>query len=228
MSKTTIWFSPTALLGKEHAAHVFSKWLTDEERARHDRFLFEKNRHEFLATRALERTVLAAHLGCSPDAIRFERNAYGKPSIVGEPKLRFNLTNTLDLVACTVSESGDIGIDAEPLARADTVLEVASSVFLPSEIAELEALDVSAKSRRAVELWTLKEAYMKAMGMGMSLPPDSFGFTARALSSPPKEDSDPSRWRFEVVEIERHLVSVAIEQAGTESIAVGTERVVFG
>ncbi len=227
MPKTTIWFSPTAQLDATRAAMVLSKWLTDEERARHDRFLFEKNRHEYLATRALERTVLSAHLGCAPEALRFERNAYGKPSVLGESRIRFNLTNTLDLVACVVTEEGEIGVDAEPLSRADTVLEVATTVFTKEEQADLAALGGEAKKRRAVELWTLKEAYMKAMGMGMSLPPDTFGFSGTTLVAPPPADEDPTRWRFEVLEIEGHLVSVAVERRNTEPVSLRSERISF-
>ena len=188
--------------------------LTDEERVRCDRFVFEKNRVEFLATRALARTVLAAYTGLARDAVRFSIDAYGKPALdPAPPGLSFNLSNAVTLVVCAVSDAPTIGVDVEPLARADQVHRVASDVFTPAERAELASLDAASANRRAVELWTLKEAYMKARGLGMSLPPASFAMSGLVLAPdpPPPAEPDRSRWTFASLEVEAHAVAICVE-----------------
>ncbi|MDB4994789.1 MAG: 4-phosphopantetheinyl transferase superfamily protein [Myxococcaceae bacterium] len=188
--------------------------MTEEERARRDRFVFEKNRVEFLATRALARTVLAAYTGLARDAVRFSIDAYGKPALdPALPGLSFNLSNALTLVVCAVADAPTVGVDVEPLARADQVFRVASDVFTATERAELASLDAASANRRAVELWTLKEAYMKARGLGMSLPPSSFAMAGLALASepPPPDEPDRSRWTFTSLEVEAHAVAICVE-----------------
>jgi 4'-phosphopantetheinyl transferase len=188
--------------------------LTGEERARRDRFVFEKNRVEFLATRALARTVLAAYTGLAREAVRFAIDAHGKPALdPAPPGLSFNLSNALTLVVCAVTDASSIGVDVEPLARADQVHRVASDVFTTTERAELASLDAAGANRRAVELWTLKEAYMKARGLGMALPPSSFAMSGLVLASEPSPPDEPdrSRWTFASLEVEDHAVAICVE-----------------
>jgi 4'-phosphopantetheinyl transferase len=202
--------------------------LTDEERARRDRFVFEKNRQEFLVTRALARTVLAAYTGVTREALRFSVGAFGKPSLDPPPaRLSFNLSNALTLVVCAVSSASAIGVDVEPLARADQVLRVASDVFTATERAELASLGEGPANRRAVQLWTLKEAYMKARGLGMSLPPSSFAMSGLALAAdpPPRDEPDRLRWTFLIREIEEHAVAICIESCAPEAVGVTIEHV---
>ncbi len=200
--------------------------LTAEEQQRWSRFLFEKNKHEFLVTRALERGVLATCLGKRPAELAFVRNDYGRPALSPAVPLRFNLTNTLELVACAVTSDREVGVDTEPLARADTVIEVAPTVFRDTERAMLDRLDLPARRRRAVELWTLKEAYMKARGMGMSLPVQEFEIHYGTNDEPELRvhdtiTDDPSRWVLTTRQVGDHLVGLCVERrAGELDVAI--------
>lgn len=184
--------------------------LTPDELTASARFHFPQDQRQYLATRLLARLVLSRELACSPESLRFERTEYGRPELRSPeaPTLRFNLTNTRRLVACVLARGREVGIDAEPRDRHPSIEEVASRVFVPRERAGLAACaTVEARAERALRLWTLKEAYMKARGLGFSLPPQSFeigfeGDDARLLP--------PAPWRFESLWIADHCVSVCV------------------
>jgi 4'-phosphopantetheinyl transferase len=211
------------------AIDASSRLMAPEERAAHARFVFERNRHEYLVTRGLARGVLAMYANRDPGELSFYRTEHGRPLLSDPGGLSFNLTNTVALVACAVSRDHEIGLDAEPLTRADDVLKVAHTVFTAGERAHLDGLPFAARRRRAVELWTLKEAYIKARSMGFSLPVDrvEMTFSDREGDLPriaffPPVDDDPRRWSFVTFEIEGHLVSTCTEVHGPDE-PVGIE-----
>lgn len=196
--------------------------LDPEERIRHDRFVFDKNKVEYLLTRGLERGVLARATGSQPKALGFRRTPLGRPELEPPPAggLRFNLTNTVHLVAIAVAWGRDIGVDAEPLARADQVLDVAERVFTDRERSSLAALAPEVRQARAVTLWTLKEAYIKARGMGFSLPVDQFEVTEEdTLRFAPTIDDDPQRWYLATHRVGDHVVSICVEGHAEVSVA---------
>ncbi len=207
-SRVELWYLTTdvvldpALLARCEAV------LAPDERVRGEAFVFPIHRHEHLVTRALARGVLARHVGASPRALAFRRTEHGRPELVPPHVLRFNLTNTVHLVACAVSAEGaEIGVDAEPLARADDVLAVAETVFTLRERAELARATEEARRRQAVGLWTAKEAYMKARGLGLSLEPASF----EILGGRVQPDERP--WKLVARELEGHVVTVCVGTA---------------
>lgn len=138
--------------------------MAASERERHARFVFEGRRHEYLLTRGLVRGVLATYVDATPSALAFRLTEHGRPILERGGELRFNLTNTVELVVCAVAHGHEIGVDAEPLARADEILGVSERVFTLDERDGLFDLPLPSRRRRAVELWTQKEAYMKARG----------------------------------------------------------------
>jgi len=195
-----------------------ARWLpllTTEERRKHDAYHFDRHRHEYLVTRALCLTTLGVALSRPVRELAFVRNAYGRPELASPSPLRFNLTNSLGLVVCAVVEGREIGIDVEAVGRADEILGIAEAVFTGIERRELDRLELPARRRRAVELWTLKEAYMKARGMGMSLAPSSFELSfdgpRAALGLVGATDPEPSRWQFFLELLDGHLVSGCVD-----------------
>jgi len=206
---------------------------TEVERARIGRYRFDVDRRQHLVTRALVRAALSRHAGVAPEAWRFREEAHGRPEIDAPPSassLRFNATNTKTLVACAVTAGADVGIDAEPRARAESILEVAPTVFSGAELSELDALrsDPEAARERALALWTLKESYIKARGMGLGLPLRKitmvFGRDGSiALTADSGVDPAPERWRFHRADRDGHVLAVAV--AVDESAAPGP---VFG
>lgn len=147
--------------------------LDDEERARADRFRFERDRRRFVLRRGLLRTLLAARLGRDPAALRFTRNAFGKPALPGSD-LRFSASHSHGTALLAVAWGVELGCDIE---RCDERIDtdgMARAHFAPGEISALERLPLGHRLDGFVRCWTRKEAYVKALGVGLSYPLDSF------------------------------------------------------
>lgn len=219
---------PDRLSAPESIARL-EAMCTSEERARIRRYRFDVDRRQHLVTRALVRAALSRHAGLAPEVWRFREGAHGRPEIeapvLALARLRFNATNTKTLVACAVTGGAEVGIDAEPRARAESILEVAHTVFSEDELALLRARDgdPEAARERALALWTLKESYIKARGVGLGLPLQkitmSFGTDgAVSLRTETGVDADPARWRFLRRDLDDHTLAVAAD--GSEAAAL--------
>lgn len=171
MNKKTLdlWCAYLDDLLCEEVAQSCAALLSEEERARAERFRFSRHRREALASRALVRIALSHYYPLPPEAWQFTVNAHGKPSADPDCSLRFNLSNTVGLVVCLIAEGSEVGVDAEPHARAKKILELAPKAFSAYEQAQLEDLHGAEKQDRALSLWTLKEAYIKARGNGCEI-----------------------------------------------------------
>lgn len=147
--------------------------LSDGDRAHVARLRFERDRDVAFASRVLQRRALSAcAAGVAHASWSFLPGAHGKPAVAApevSPRLAFNVANTHGLVGCAVTVARDVGLDLEPW-RDDAPPELVQSCFGPEERAALVVLPEAARARRFVELWTLKEAYLKARGVGLALP----------------------------------------------------------
>jgi 4'-phosphopantetheinyl transferase len=196
--------------------------LSDEECARYLRFHFEHDRHSYLAAHALTRAVLAPLVGASEPELQFEAGAHGRPELIQPahaPRLRFNLSHTRGLVACAVALERAVGVDVEHAERRTDIAQLAPAVFSDVERASLDALPEADKRARFFRLWTLKEAYIKAIGKGLSLPLRSItlelpsGEQPRLRFAPPLTD-DGSHWWLDVHEPRLgHVLAVAVQMA---------------
>jgi 4'-phosphopantetheinyl transferase len=195
--------------------------LTDDERAAQKRLLRPCHQHEYFVTRVLARVAIGEHLAAAPASLRFRRTEHGRPELLGETRLHFNLSNTAGLVVCLVSQTSEVGVDVEALARGETILGLADTVFSHAERADLQSLEPSLRSRYAVALWTLKESYIKARGKGFALPLDAFAFRIGPpieLTLEPRLVDRAERWAFRTFEIGEHLVSTCVERTDTKEI----------
>jgi 4'-phosphopantetheinyl transferase len=189
--------------------------LPDEECARHARFGDEGAAGEFLCGRALLRAVLSTWAPVDRREWRFSLNPHGRPGIASPSSpLHFNLSHTRGMVVLALGLDASVGVDVERLDRSVRPLEVADRFFSPFEVEGLRALPPERHRDRFLALWTLKEAYIKARGMGLALPLRGFSFSPDA--SPPRVRFEPSlhddeaRWRFERVDLDSgHRVAVA-------------------
>lgn len=204
---------------------AYDALLTEGERARHQRFMFERDRDLFLATRALVRATLSRYADVAPEEWRFERTEHGKPYLVGPtdaPRLHFNLSNTYGLVACAVSsELESVGVDVENTTRGTDAIEIADRFFSELEVAALHALPEARHQERFFSYWTLKESYIKARGLGLAIPLGHFSFLIEEarpirIRFDPRLEDDPERWRFRLFRAsERHTLAVG---AATENM----------
>lgn len=217
-----LWHAYPRDLHEDSIALACTAILSEDERIRAERFRFDRHRREYLATHALARTALAHNHPLPPAAWRFLANAHGKPAADPDCGLRFNLSNAADLVVCLIARGSEVGVDVEPLARAAEIVDLAPHVFSPAEQAQLAGLSATERLERGVSLWVLKEAYMKARGLGLSIPLKGFSFLFDAgerihlvieTGSHPTLDDTPSRWRFCLLDQSAHRIAVMVETA---------------
>jgi 4'-phosphopantetheinyl transferase len=226
----TLRFDPEGPTGAAGAPELLARYqalLTPEEEAQRARFVFPAGRVEYLLTRALCRVVLSRYTDVAPADWRFRRGPHGKPEIddARGAWLRFNLSNTRGLVACVVARGCDVGVDVEDTERAGETVGLANRFFSPAEVAALLALPPEARSRRFFEYWTLKEAYMKARGFGLSVPLDRYSFDVAAqeigIAFDPRLTDDPADWQFALYSpTQRHQMAVALRGGARRPMSI--------
>lgn len=194
--------------------------LSAEEQTRAGRLLFEEDRALRIVARAHVRTVLSQYADISPEAWRFKTTEMGRPLVTNALPfpMFFSLTHTRGLVASVVWSQPQCGIDAERLDRKLEAISLARHSFAPTESAELEPLSAEQRQHRFLQLWTLKEAFAKAMGQGLSLGLDRACFSDLEHPIRPVFDvalgEDATRWSFRTEQpTEWHLVSVALRDS---------------
>jgi 4'-phosphopantetheinyl transferase len=187
----------------------YKKLLCQDEHKRHDRFKFQKLKTNFLITRALARTTLAEYLGCNPNDLTFGTNSYGKPSLEG---ISFNLSHTDGLIALGVMKNQLFGIDTENLDRKITEKNIAKRFFAEPEYQEIMECTGIERKLKFLQFWTLKEAYIKAVGKGMAIPLDKFYFKIIDDEIKIQTEEDSKNWQFQMFEFQKsHLISIASE-----------------
>ena len=218
------WIRPDTLSDPAELARCRAL-LTDDERAKIDRFRFARDRHVCLVTRVLVRATLSRYCDVPPARWRFRTTNHGRPEIESPPSpICFNLSHTKGLIVCLVSLHREIGVDAESLDRAIRWGDLAERFFAPREAAALRGLKASEGPTRFLEYWTLKEAYIKARGIGISLGLERFSFHLDrpgeiAISFDETLDDDPDDWRFQQRPIgERHLLALAARRGGFDTV----------
>jgi 4'-phosphopantetheinyl transferase len=198
--------------------------LTAEEQARHARMRPDPRGDEFLVGRALAREALARH---APGAAAiFTAGAHGRLEVAGAG-VSFNLSHAEGLVVCAVADS-EVGVDVEKVDPSRTEPAIWEHHFAPAEVAALAALPEAERCERFFRYWTLKEAYIKARGLGLSSPLREFWFELdRAgpirIVFAPTLDDQPERWHFAQQPLgPDHLLAVALR--ATAPIALSVER----
>jgi 4'-phosphopantetheinyl transferase len=158
--------------------------LDNEERSRAGRLLRECDRRRFIAAHGQMRQALAAHLHCMPDELCFITNENGKPYLDEIGRLQFNLSHSKAVGLLAVALEMEIGIDIETVRDSVDYADIARHFFAPGEIENLFTLPPEQQLRAFFTCWTRKEAYMKARGLGLSIPLDSFEVTLAPDDSP--------------------------------------------
>ena len=144
--------------------------LDDTERARAARFMFEKDRNRFAISHALTRQVIANCLECEPASVEFDTDSHGKPFLVNAPEeMRFNISHTSDRVVIAIAWGQEVGIDIEKH-RPVEALELAQRFFAPGEVLDLSSTPPHEQLPSFFRCWTRKEAFVKAIGKGLTLP----------------------------------------------------------
>ena len=214
-----LWLFDTETLRAPSTAHYWLACLEDHERIRYAAHGTSAARREYLGTRALARTALARYSGEPAQSLRFSTNQLGRPELTSPsiPGLGFSLARTRGLAVGIFSCNHAVGVDVEFAAPIE-VVAMAEHYFSPEELAELLRLESAARLSRFYELWTLREAYLKARGIGLTLPLDQIVFhptstgAARAEFGEAIRD-DPARWQFGLTWLtDRHVAATCVSR----------------
>ena len=218
-SEVHIWYR-SSLLVTTNAQEIASQYLSIEERAHRDRLRFGDDRRDFTIAHDLLRRVLSNYGTRAPADWQFVTDEYGKPTLESDDAqvqpLAFSLSHTRGCVACAITTaSAPLGIDIERIGQLEDIQEIADRYFSDEEAAWLRECPDELRTVRFTEGWTLKEAFLKATGVGLSgsLANISFRFHENArieFSTPPDIESDI--WHFALFEPDRDVrVGVAIQ-----------------
>jgi 4'-phosphopantetheinyl transferase len=222
-----VWSLPLDISQRSLAS--VAEYLSPDERKRADRFRFEVHRNQFIVGRGMLRVILGSYCNVLPERLRFAYGPNGKPELIapGEsvPRtrgaLRFNLAHSEELGVLAVTQTGPVGVDVEQVRRLPEFKELVSQFFSVREAAEFSRLPWEQQPAAFFNLWTRKEALLKAMGEGIAHSLDrvevSFlpGESARVLSLP------AGPW----AECEWSLVELAISPAYTAALALPVRNV---
>lgn len=151
--------------------------LTPEEQARAARFRFAADRARWVRTRSVVRVLLGHYAHCPPSAVPLSVGAYGKPALppgFRPVPLHFNWSHAEDMALLALTESGPVGVDVERIRLDFDPLPLASGVFSPGEMACLRNALPDRHHALFFAFWTAKEAILKALGVGLSMPPAGF------------------------------------------------------
>ncbi len=195
--------------------------LLDEAESSHYRELANPgHRREYLISRAFLRQVLAEYCGHEAADLQFESNESGKPSlsVTMASNISFNFSHGADLMACAVTSADLVGVDVETFFADNRMVDVADHYFSEKELQSLEGLSATDQQQLFFRTWTLKEAYIKARGEGLSLPLDSFSFDCPtegpiSLQEPWGSASGWSFWSLEPVN--GQIIALAVKSEST-------------
>jgi 4'-phosphopantetheinyl transferase len=229
-SEIAVWWMATDTVGRADL-HRWLEMLDEEERERSVRLQSKIDRREFIAAHALLRSMLSCYVNYPAQQWRFTRDADGKPRIdprIGSGELQFNLTHTHGLVAAAVAAHGTVGIDVERIDPVKADFAMAEVYFAPAEVRTLRGVPAGERTMYFFRLWTLKEAYIKAIGTGLGTPLSSFAF----LFEPILIEFDPGTaghaadWHFAILTTTaQHVLSVAVGRKAGATVRITSRAV---
>ena len=232
LTQALVWHLEPESIEDAATCDSLMRWLSDDERARMQRFHASRHRHAYLVSHALVRGALARELSCDPGSLVFETNAFGKPQLVqpaSTPRLEFNLSHTDGLCVVALSWQSRLGCDVEHLNRLGLDVEISRRFFTPEESEEIATHPSERQIHRLLSYWTLKEAYIKAEGKGLSMGLDTFYFSldndSPRLILKHGAQQPSASWQFQQVILrDRFLFSLAI--ACAEGVSESKETTV--
>ncbi|KIH86015.1 4'-phosphopantetheinyl transferase family protein [Pseudomonas batumici] len=217
-----LWLALYELIDDERLLNAYRELLSRAEREQERRFQFTSDRRRYLVTRALVRIVLSRYLPVLPKDWLFCTNAYGRPQAVNvearQAQLSFNISHTHGLIAMGVTRYRLLGLDVENVNGPAFCSGIVDRYFAADEVLAFYRVPPEQRRDRYFEYWTFKESYIKARGMGLSIPLDKFSFDyphqrgVRITIDPVLADH-AERWQFwQFRPSTEYLMAVCIER----------------
>lgn len=229
-----VWFVSLDLSIEQ--SRRLTRMLTADERARSERYHFERDRSRFAVGRAYLRGFLGRYCGLPPSSLRLGANSFGKPFLHNahpSPDLRFNLAHSGGGALFAFTLSREIGVDLEQIRPGVDLLAIARRFFSADEYGALQRVPTAEREDAFFRCWTRKEAYIKARGEGLSIPLDSFSVSLvpgrpAALTAHRNDPEELERWTMTDVSprpdmrgalvVEGRSISILRWQATPESV----------
>jgi 4'-phosphopantetheinyl transferase len=205
-------------LDSERSRMAVDNVLSDDEAERASAFHFDLHRNRFICCRGSLRTILSGYLHCAPQEVRFEYGQHGKPSVDG---LHFNVAHTNGLGLVAVSTSSEVGVDVEAVRWLQDFDELVARFFCPREAQVFARLPNDLKPAAFFNLWTRKEALLKATGEGIAYSLNRVDVTflpgePPCVLSTPEEDSWQGWTLKEITPAPGHIGALAIKDASVQ------------
>ena len=158
---------------KDRLPHYLSV-LNDVEKERASKYRFEKDKNCSIIARGVLRTLLGNYLEKNPKEIKFKLGEFGKPSLNEESNIEFNISHSGNVIVLAFVLNDKIGVDVEHTKRTIEVNSIAKQFFSKEEVTALFSLEESYQKQAFYNCWTRKEAFIKALGSGLSFPLNQF------------------------------------------------------
>ncbi|WP_347332219.1 4'-phosphopantetheinyl transferase family protein [Marinimicrobium locisalis] len=233
-----LWLVDQRTVDLEQQRGAYRAWLSDEEHQRVDAFSRRALQDSQLITRAALRASLSQYSdSVPPKAWQFERSARGKPRLSDQSpmnELSFNLSHSGDWLAIGVTVDNDIGVDLQHRQHQASLCELAQRFFSAEEAETLASLPEARQAEHFFRLWTLKEAYLKARGLGIAngLDKARFHIDNNGLISAEFDsalEDDPSRWQFHHYELDDdYCLSLALRQPRAQDASTQFYKLIPG
>jgi 4'-phosphopantetheinyl transferase len=193
--------------------------LSEDEKARADRFILKRDRDSFIASHGILRDLLARYSGYNPNAIEYVFGPHGKPSVSSPGDfhpVHFNLSHSHGIAVVAITRDRELGVDVEKIRQQVAGSQIAERYFSSQEIIELRGLPVSQQAEGFFLCWTRKEAYVKALGEGLRFPLDGFSVSLTPGEPVQLHAEDAHRWSIQSFEpsklaASRHVAAVVCE-----------------
>jgi 4'-phosphopantetheinyl transferase len=201
----------------------WKEFLTEEERSRAARFHFSRDRQHFTATRALLRIVLAGYANSNPAKLQLEYASNGKPSFrrsATQDSVEFNVSHSGEIAMLAFTRGRALGVDVEYLRDNFDHEAIARRFFSEHEQHQLATLPQAERYQAFFRCWTRKEAYIKAEGVGLSLPLHQFDVSLRpgetnALLATRPDGSEATKWSLqEIPAAEGYVAALCVRGHG--------------
>ena len=205
-NRIIVYLADASVIREKAILNLFYSWLSTDELARHKRFYTETLRHTFLVSRGIMRFVLGYYTNTPPGEVSYRTSQFGKPSLLHNQGIEFNLSHSGSRIALAAGRVKKLGLDLETYRGLWSPLtDLAKSCFSSDEYDQFIKLPEKSgpddRIHRFAQLWTLKESYLKALGVGLSKPLDSFSFLFHTDGNFTLHDSElnqetSNKWNF--------------------------------
>ena len=190
--------------------------LSVDEKERAARFHFEVDKNRYIVSHGSLRKILGRYLHQNPAELTFSVSQYGKPALVNST-LEFNLSHSGDFALIAVTQGRKIGVDVERIRQGISSHVIAQQYFSKAEVAELQSLPIEQREAAFFICWTRKEAYIKAQGLGLALPLESFDVSLTPgqpaiLRATRPESQEAAHWMLRSLDVDSNYAgAIAVE-----------------